>query len=277
MCTATKLIYSCPHLQLASFILESRYVKCNTFSFRWTASEYWFLSIAYAGVLCCVLYSNQCSFIHPGNLMQKHSVLCHQPMFIVWLNSGWVLPIFLWPFNLPRMRMAVVCLPCNIGCACMKVSCFSSIQNTEAKFYAEKLLCVQRDLKPHNLLLLDKADKPVVKIADFGFARNLQPQGLAETLCGSPMYMAPEILQGNKYDAKVEVSLLKYKIYKKILEDQASLLAPASLDCTWIMTATVGTRRNSDSSLPHFWTDLNEQNDWLRLYILNMVCPHLVI
>ena len=62
---------------------------------------------------------------------------------------------------------------------------------------------MQRDLKPHNLLLSDHSELPVVKIADFGFARNLQPQGLAETLCGSPSYMAPEILQGHKYDAKV--------------------------------------------------------------------------
>jgi serine/threonine-protein kinase ULK/ATG1 len=29
------------------------------------------------------------------------------------------------------------------------------------------------------------------------------PQGLADTLCGSPLYMAPEIIQNQKYDAKV--------------------------------------------------------------------------
>lgn len=29
------------------------------------------------------------------------------------------------------------------------------------------------------------------------------PQGLADTLCGSPLYMAPEIIQNKKYDAKV--------------------------------------------------------------------------
>lgn len=34
-----------------------------------------------------------------------------------------------------------------------------------------------------------------LKIADFGFARHLQKTSLADTLCGSPLYMAPEILQ----------------------------------------------------------------------------------
>jgi serine/threonine-protein kinase ULK/ATG1 len=62
---------------------------------------------------------------------------------------------------------------------------------------------VQRDLKPQNLLLSDKSSDAVLKIADFGFARDLQPQRLADTLCGSPLYMAPEILQFQKYDAKV--------------------------------------------------------------------------
>lgn len=34
-------------------------------------------------------------------------------------------------------------------------------------------------------------------------ARYLMPHGLADTLCGSPLYMAPEIIQNKKYDAKV--------------------------------------------------------------------------
>lgn len=64
---------------------------------------------------------------------------------------------------------------------------------------------VHRDLKPQNLLLSVAAPSATLKIADFGFARNLQPQGLAETLCGSPLYMAPEILHFHKYDAKADL------------------------------------------------------------------------
>nr|GEW00491.1 serine/threonine-protein kinase ATG1c [Tanacetum cinerariifolium] len=35
--------------------------------------------------------------------------------------------------------------------------------------------------------------------------RSLQPRGLVETLCGSPLYMAPKITQLHKYDAKVDL------------------------------------------------------------------------
>ncbi|KAK2379061.1 Protein kinase superfamily protein [Trifolium repens] len=64
---------------------------------------------------------------------------------------------------------------------------------------------IHRDLKPQNLLLSRNDEKAVLKIADFGFARSLQPRGLAETLCGSPLYMAPEIMQLQKYDAKADL------------------------------------------------------------------------
>ncbi len=67
------------------------------------------------------------------------------------------------------------------------------------------VVLTQRDLKPQNLLLSTSKSGALLKIADFGFARNLQPQGLAETLCGSPLYMAPEILQFQKYDAKADL------------------------------------------------------------------------
>ncbi|KAF7293085.1 Other ulk ulk protein kinase [Mycena indigotica] len=46
---------------------------------------------------------------------------------------------------------------------------------------------------------------PILKVADFGFARSLPNAMMAETLCGSPLYMAPEILRYQKYDAKADL------------------------------------------------------------------------
>lgn len=64
---------------------------------------------------------------------------------------------------------------------------------------------LHRDLKPQNILLSDSSASPVLKIADFGFARALQPQDMAATICGSPLYMAPEILRHEPYDARADL------------------------------------------------------------------------
>jgi len=54
---------------------------------------------------------------------------------------------------------------------------------------------IHRDIKPENLLLAD-ADKSIgsLKIADFGLSRILSDDDFADTICGSPGYVAPEIL-----------------------------------------------------------------------------------
>lgn len=57
---------------------------------------------------------------------------------------------------------------------------------------------------------------PTLKIADFGFARSLPTTSLAETLCGSPLYMAPEILRYEKYDARVDLWSIGTVLYEMI-------------------------------------------------------------
>lgn len=54
---------------------------------------------------------------------------------------------------------------------------------------------VHRDLKPANIMLTDEG---VIKLCDFGFAREIDFDNSAMTLVGSPMYMAPEVFQGKR-------------------------------------------------------------------------------
>jgi serine/threonine protein kinase len=50
------------------------------------------------------------------------------------------------------------------------------------------------DLKPENFLLVSDAKDSVIKIADFGFADFQNPGEVLREICGSPGYIAPEVV-----------------------------------------------------------------------------------
>eukprot|EP01096_Ripella_sp_DP13-Kostka_P014991 TRINITY_DN68_c0_g1_i2.p1 TRINITY_DN68_c0_g1~~TRINITY_DN68_c0_g1_i2.p1 ORF type:complete len:411 (+),score=161.90 TRINITY_DN68_c0_g1_i2:481-1713(+) len=70
------------------------------------------------------------------------------------------------------------------------------IQIVDAISYMHNNLIVHRDLKPENVLLDHDFN---VKVADFGFSRQYNPDGYLSTCCGSIGYAAPELLLGEKY------------------------------------------------------------------------------
>jgi len=64
---------------------------------------------------------------------------------------------------------------------------------------------IHRDIKPQNLLLSEFSPNATIKFADFGFAKHLHEASMAQTPCGTPLYMAPEIFEMKEYDAKADV------------------------------------------------------------------------
>jgi protein kinase X len=72
---------------------------------------------------------------------------------------------------------------------------------------------IYRDLKPENILLHKSG---YIKLSDFGFAKKLNPeeQNRTYTLCGTPEYLAPEILLNKGHGKAVDWWCLGIFIYE---------------------------------------------------------------
>jgi len=70
-----------------------------------------------------------------------------------------------------------------------------------------------RDLKPENLLLISRRDDVSVKIADFGFAKRVTSSACLTTRCGSPNYVAPEIISKTPYGTSVDMWSIGVVLY----------------------------------------------------------------
>ncbi|CAM9489552.1 unnamed protein product, partial [Ectocarpus sp. 6 AP-2014] len=70
--------------------------------------------------------------------------------------------------------------------------------------YLHKQGIVHRDLKPENLLLASASDATSIRLADFGFAASIRDGDLING-CGTPFYVAPEMLKNVPYGASVDM------------------------------------------------------------------------
>ncbi|XWV26016.1 putative serine threonine-protein kinase [Tupanvirus soda lake] len=130
-------------------------------------------------------------------------------------------------------------------------------QLKDALNYLRKKGCIHRDIKPMNILLtknitsdsslvdsgtifksdeqiasldkskLDQDEKIVVKLADFGLAKSYMEteESLMNTICGSPLYMAPELILNKEYNSKADLwsfGVIMYQLLYGIHPQSAS-------------------------------------------------------
>jgi eukaryotic-like serine/threonine-protein kinase len=88
---------------------------------------------------------------------------------------------------------------------------------------AHALGVIHRDLKPANIFLVEHGDETdFVKVLDFGLVKNISGDGKGEDLTqtglfmGSPKYMAPEQIRGDRVDARTDIYALGIIMYEMI-------------------------------------------------------------
>jgi serine/threonine-protein kinase ULK/ATG1 len=120
---------------------------------------------------------------------------------------------------------------------------------------------VHRDIKPQNILMTGGLDS-TLKLADFGFARYLGAAHLAETACGSPLYMAPEVLRRDGYNNKADlwsVGCVLFEMLTKLTPftayNEVELLR--NVEANKIAKVPKGVRVSSECKTTHFWAICN--------------------
>jgi len=93
-------------------------------------------------------------------------------------------------------------------------ACEAMKQITSAVEYIHKRKIVHRDIKPENLMYENNSPDSLLKLADFGLATKIGENGLHDQkTCGTPTYVAPEILKEEAYGFPVDIWSLGVVIY----------------------------------------------------------------
>lgn len=176
--------------------------------------------------------------------------------------------------------------------------------NEMAKFYVAEVLValkflhdrhiIYRDLKPENIVL-DALGH--IRLVDFGFARQLDVLGRCGSFCGSPFYIAPEMLASSQYGISADIwaiGVLIYEllvgsppftgrsaneVYRKILFSQADIPGGLHSDAKDLVnklldpcpTTRLGSKKGIIEIMKHKWF---KGIDWGRVEAKQLQSPH---
>ncbi|XP_029549250.1 calcium/calmodulin-dependent protein kinase type 1D isoform X1 [Salmo trutta] len=136
-------------------------------------------------------------------------------------------------------------------------------QVLQAVNYLHENSIVHRDLKPENLLYFDSHENSKIMISDFGLSK-MSDHGVMSTACGTPGYVAPEVLAQKPYSKAVDcwsIGVITYILlcgYPPFFEDNETRLFAKIMRADYTFHSP-------------FWDDISES---AKDFIRNMMQKH---
>uniref|UniRef100_A0A8C6QFS8 Calcium/calmodulin-dependent protein kinase I gamma n=1 Tax=Nannospalax galili TaxID=1026970 RepID=A0A8C6QFS8_NANGA len=119
---------------------------------------------------------------------------------------------------------------------------------------------VHRDLKPENLLYLTPEENSKIMITDFGLSK-MEQNGVMSTACGTPGYVAPEVLAQKPYSKAVDcwsIGVITYILQLFLFLNSVSLMFPLAKDfICHLLEKDPNERYTCEKALRHPWIDGN--------------------
>ncbi len=78
--------------------------------------------------------------------------------------------------------------------------------------HTQPLPVIHRDIKPENILIFESG----VKLADFGSSIQHSPDS-GDQICGTPEYLAPEMIENQTYDEKIDIWSVGVLVYEMLV------------------------------------------------------------
>ena len=112
----------------------------------------------------------------------------------------------------------------------------------------DKYNIIHRDIKPENIFVSELGN---YKLGDFGIARVAEKTTGASTKIGTNSYMAPEVVRGETYDARVDIYSLGLVLYRLLNNNRLPFLPPAPEPVTFTQREEANAKRIKGEVLPN--------------------------